>query len=599
MSIAFFKNNIKTAPYLIVLISILIFLPSLEYGFINLDDTFYVTNNEFIRSLSFQNIIKWFSREYVNLWIPLTIASFSIDYAVWGKMPFGYHFMNLMIHLMNIILIYMFFKRYKYKTLSIFFAVCIFAFHPVQVESVVWISERKNLLAFFFFILSMHVWKSWLKNRRLSHIFIMILLFVSSLISKPLFVLAPILFAIDVFYLEKRDNSNQKNYRISRYAVISCMFLSVIPSSLTLFFHFKEKGLSLPLAYSGMERFFTALTLPWHYFINFFYPLALSINYIPETQQNIFDFRIFFGILSILIFVYYILQKLKNPGDILFWLIWIFITILPVSTIIPINTWMNDRYLYAPLPALGLFLALFIERLSEKISFMKYSGIVLLIPLASITVNQEKLWRDAGILLKVSLEREPGAVQAKIWLLNYYMMKEDFKSAEILIEPILKVIPDSAYVNFCKLIILKRREKYMESFKTAIWAQKLNPDYSGLNRACGNFFMEMGEYKKSIIFYKRIPDNDHYESSQALLEQIQILIDRKDYDLALLAAEKALKLIPDRPEIYKSYAKTLYKKGKHIEALNILMNGVKRHMSNSELRKLLIEFAGRISRRQC
>ena len=132
----------------------------------NWDDPVYVTANPDIMGFTLENIWHAFTREYVSNYAPLHIISYIPDYALWGFNAFGYKLTNILLHALNAILFYALLARITSRRRFALAAAAVFLCHPVQVESVVWISQRKNLLAMFFFLLSFLTYLSWKEHRR-------------------------------------------------------------------------------------------------------------------------------------------------------------------------------------------------------------------------------------------------------------------------------------------------------------------------------------------------------------------------------------------------------------------------------------------------
>lgn len=131
----------------------LIYFNSLKNGFV-FDDEYYIVNNYLIKVLDSQGLWNMFSSFYRSDYLPVTFLSLSIDYWLYGLNPAGYHFSNTLLHFINALLVYQLVLRTTKSGTGAFWASLIFLVHPVQVESVAWIAERKNLLSFFFFSFS-------------------------------------------------------------------------------------------------------------------------------------------------------------------------------------------------------------------------------------------------------------------------------------------------------------------------------------------------------------------------------------------------------------------------------------------------------------
>jgi hypothetical protein len=145
----------------IVLLVITAFFPAVSGGFI-WDDETYVKNNALLTVPDGLKRI-WFSLDAPSQYFPLTYTTFFIERKFWGLNPSGYHWVNLLLHAANALLVWQLLKRLSVP--GAWLAAAIFALHPVQVESVAWISERKNVLSLFFYLLALMSWTEFIEER--------------------------------------------------------------------------------------------------------------------------------------------------------------------------------------------------------------------------------------------------------------------------------------------------------------------------------------------------------------------------------------------------------------------------------------------------
>src|SRR3989338_4775657 len=136
----------------ILLFTFCVYAKSLSFPFVNWDDPVYVTRNPLIQELSFGNLKKMFTQSHHTLYIPLTLVSFAIDYHLYHQNPFGFHLTNTLLHLANTALVYVILYALTKEWLLSIAVALLFGIHPVQIESVVWVTERKNVLCAFFIL---------------------------------------------------------------------------------------------------------------------------------------------------------------------------------------------------------------------------------------------------------------------------------------------------------------------------------------------------------------------------------------------------------------------------------------------------------------
>ena len=164
--------NIKRIGVLIglLILTVVVFFPSLKGGYLNWDDDMQILNNPDVLNLSFQSVKNYFTTFYVKSYQPLASLSFGLEYYFFGNNPLVPHSVNLIIHLLNIIVVYFLLINLvpKFKSLNVFI-VAIFALHPLQGELIGWVSTRSTLIFSFFFLLSCLYYVKFLKKENTSN----------------------------------------------------------------------------------------------------------------------------------------------------------------------------------------------------------------------------------------------------------------------------------------------------------------------------------------------------------------------------------------------------------------------------------------------
>jgi hypothetical protein len=193
---------------IIATITFIVFLPSLKNDFTNWDDNYYIVNNPDIKGFTFHNFSQVFSSKYVGNYLPLTMLTYMAEYQLFQLTPGYYHFTSLLLHIINCLLVFALIYGLSGERLTSLLVALLFAIHPMRVESVAWIAERKDVLSSFFFLLSLLSYVQYLKmgKRRLYYICAFSLLF--SLLSKPMAVSQP--FVLLLIYYLKNGRLNKK-----------------------------------------------------------------------------------------------------------------------------------------------------------------------------------------------------------------------------------------------------------------------------------------------------------------------------------------------------------------------------------------------------
>ena len=198
------KIKIIIPAFLIIIVTLISFYPSLKNDFTNWDDNLYVTENSTIRSLSPTNLKKISTAFFVTHYQPVTMFSYLLEYHFFKLNPFNYHLTNLILHLLNCLLVFWVIYLLSASIPVACLTALLFGIHPLQVESVAWISERKNLLYVFFFLGAMISYLYYLgKGKKLKYFLLCLGLFILALLSKSLaFTFPLVLLLLDYFLFQ-------------------------------------------------------------------------------------------------------------------------------------------------------------------------------------------------------------------------------------------------------------------------------------------------------------------------------------------------------------------------------------------------------------
>ena len=171
---------------------LLIYLPVLDYPFIKYDEEQYVTKNPHVLpGISAEGMLWAFRTVDAGFWQPLTWLSHMLDCQIYGLVAGGHHLTNLLLHIANTLLLFLLFKRMTDAFWKSAFVASLFALHPLHVESVVWVADRKDLLSTFFWLLTMGAYLRYVQRPGLSKYLMVLLSFALGLLSKPMLVTLP------------------------------------------------------------------------------------------------------------------------------------------------------------------------------------------------------------------------------------------------------------------------------------------------------------------------------------------------------------------------------------------------------------------------
>jgi len=400
----------------ILLLTWIIFGRALANGFLtNWDDTRYILNNEAVQGFSFEHIKSAFSTFYVGNYAPLQIISYMFDYSFWNLNASGFIATNISIHALNGALIYILLSRMGGSPFSALAGSLIFTLHPVQVESVAWISQRKNLLAMLFFLLSFLLYRRYTERKNSSQLYFYaasLVAFVLSLLSKSVAVILPLILIVYDSTYSLGLSMSTKLKRAAPYFLAALLVAAVALVSQS-----QESG-GGRAPYHGGSMLATGLTmLPvlGSYIRMVLWPSGLSAIYDPPVKTHI-DSDVLAAFLLLLLLItagIYLFRRCRRE---FVWYFTFFAGLLPVSQIIPIVTLMNDRYLYFPMIGVAGLYSCLLDRFSHKSGQFRVGSAVftgaLIICLAVATSLRIPVWRSSLALWNDAVVKSPTSYTA-------------------------------------------------------------------------------------------------------------------------------------------------------------------------------------------
>jgi hypothetical protein len=341
--------------------SLLAYMQVINIDFINYDDGLYVVENPHIKgNLTLENIIWAFSTGYAANWHPLTWLSHMLDFGVYGLNPMGHHWTNLQIHIANSILLFLFFKYLTGVLWRSAIVAALFAIHPLHVESVAWVAERKDVLCTFFWILSMWAYAGYVRHPQKKYYVLLIILFILGLMAKPMIVTLPFVLLLLDFWPLSRFQYMLHRQQIPIFKVIACLVREKIPlfilsavSSLITFFVQQHGGAVSSIEYLPlMARVTNAIVSYTVYIGKMIWPLHLAVLY---PLREWYPLQVMMsGLLLLVLSGLAILYRRRFPYLITGWFLYLG-TLVPVIGLVQVGIQrMADRYTYVPL--IGLFI---------------------------------------------------------------------------------------------------------------------------------------------------------------------------------------------------------------------------------------------------
>lgn len=527
----------------ILLLTFFTFFPSLKNGFTNWDDNVYIAENPMITNVSVDNIKKIIDTDnHVALnYHPITILSFAIDYKLSGYNPKTYHITNLVFHLLNTALVFWFLFLLSNKKLMVAVIVALFfGIHPMHVESVAWISERKDVLYTFFFLTSLICYHKYLhsfgKNKFLLY-GLTLLFFLLSVLSKAMAVVLPLVLMLIDYYEGRKLNKHSILEKLPFFLL--SLFFGVLA------YQIQSKGSAVAAleTFTWLQRFEFASYGMLNYIFKLFFPIKLSCFYpYPNPQESLPLLYYIAPFVVLTLFAFVLWRAHKNRG-VLFGFLFFCITIVLVLQFITVGkVIMADRYSY--LSYIGLLFPIAMgyawmqEQKAEKFILLKKVATIILIIYAVIFIflsfQRVKVWKNSDTIWSDAIQKYPNgeAYHSRAsYLVNKAAIDKGQKNAEV-------NEYDRALSDFSMSIQLKTRDAGVYVGRANIYSLK------------GQFDSALSDYSKAI----HLNDAD----AQTYLNRAGAYILMKQFNKAIVDYGTALTLDPDLFEARKnrSYAYT-------------------------------------------
>ena len=499
------------ALVIVLLFTFIAYIPALKAGFVNWDDPDYVSGNPLIKNIS--NLEMIFTTPIQGNYHPLTVISLILNYYISGFDPWSYHLLNIILHLANCFLVFRLALLLSRNNLIIAFtASLLFGIHPMHVESVAWVSERKDVLYSLFFLAGLISYTRYIDQGSKKQYWLTVLWLTLSLLSKPAAVIFPVvLFCVDILR-ERSFNFKLLLEKLPFFILALAMgfltFVAQKEKGATEALHIFNTGTRLLMSFYGIMMYFIKLIFPIN--LSPFYPFA-PIN--EDLPISYYISPLFSVLLIILIF-----YSLKRNRVIAFGILFYLINLLLVLQFIPVGSAIiADRYTYIPYIGFFYILGWLIDRYSKgSLTRSYYINIPLALILVALTFRQSKIWSNGASLWDHTIKTTPGA-RAYISRANLY--KEE-KKYDLAIQ----------YYNEALKINIADHEAYMS--RGNVYFDLNKPD------------LALADYKKSLEI------KPNYVTALDNVGAIYGL--RRQYDSALFYMNKALTINPGNISSYKN-----------------------------------------------
>ena len=528
----------------LVIVTFSVYYQVTDFEFVNYDDTAFVTENFHVRNGLTRTGIEYVFSNPSYIGMQLSVLSHMFDCELYGLTPGGHHLTNLILHLFNSVLIFIVFQQMTGAQWKSAFVAALFALHPLNVESVAWISERRNVLSTLFWLLTIITYVRYIRRPGTISYAPVLLCFTLGIMSKAMLVTLPfVLFLLDYWPLHRlhlfsKPPEGSAKIKIPERTLLQIILekipliaIAIVISLLTISIGNDPGGIFGGEALASAEalpinlRIQNAITSYAGYLAKMTYPSGLSALYLHPTTHALGKV-VFSGFLILSISIFTIIFAKKTPYLPVGWF-WYLGTLVPVIGIIQIGAQsMADRYAYISL--IGIFMIVawgvpdLLKRWPHREKWLAALSVATLLFLMPITWKQTGYWKNSTRLFERVIEVSPDNYLAHTYLGNVFNQKGNTEKA----------------------------------IRHYLYALRLKPNFANAHNALGIALYKQGRlndamdsYSKALAIKPGYADA-HYNMGMALLQ-------KGDIDGAIFRFQQALKINPNHPMIKNTLNKLI------------------------------------------
>ena len=527
-----FSRIPKWAPAAVLLFTAILYSQAIFNGFTSFDDDFYILKNPFLKDFSWHGVKAIFTSFYSSNYHPLTTLTYLIEYNRFGLNPLPYHLLNVILHLFNTWFVFMLAERLSGKRITALVVSVFFAVHPMHVESVAWVAERKDVLYAFFYLLSLLYYLRYMESGfRRKYYIIILFLFLASLLSKATAVSLPVLMiAIDLY---KGRPINAK----SLLEKVPFLLLSTLFGIVNILAQAAGGSINnIATSFGFLNRIFLFTSAIAEYIIRLIVPYSLSgMHYFPVLYKGWFHWEYYASLPFLLLITWLVARRSSLRKEIVFGISFFLITIFLMLQVISVGSALiSERYTY--IAYIGLFYIAGQGISNININKWRYVAVgvvsVIVITFSVQTWYRIGIWKDDTVLFNDMIEKNP-EVYFGYWMRGNFEKKDGNLYAAL------------------------------QDYNIAI---DLNPDFEDswynrgiINDALGNSRAAIRDYSVSIRLNPKMPDS-YNNRGWAYFRA-------GDASLAMVDFNKAISLKPGYTEAYNNRGWVYFQSGNFSAAL--------------------------------
>jgi len=600
----FVKRNIIVFIYFVLILStLLVYWQVRNFDFVNYDDKVYVYENPHVlNGLTRSGVIWAFTSCYFGYWQPLTWLSLMVDCQLFGPLPGRIHLVNVFLHIANTLLLFSVLKKMTDSTSSpqagslwsSAFVAAVFAIHPMHVESVAWISERKDILSTFFLLLTLAAYTGYTKSPTIYRYIASLVLFAFGLMAKPILVTLPfLLLLLDYWPLNRLmaqtpilGRPEAKSAPPAHKQSIYCCLLEKIPflvlsvvSSIITFLTQKSGAIiydtkTVPL----MDRASNAFLSYARYIGKLFWPQNLAVFYPFDAGSFVF-WQVAMSIVLLIVISILVIRFGRNRKYLPVGWFWFIGSLVPVIGLVKFTgSSYADRFTY--IPYIGLFIML-AWGLPELLSRWRYRKIVLgmaapmtLIALGTGAYRQVGVWNNSITLFSHAIEVTHDNAPVHNYLGNSYFDLKRYQDAMESCRQAINIMPDYAEAHYNLGNAYSKLGRYQDAAQAYKQAIKIKPGYTEAYNNLGNAYVGLGRFQEAAEAFKQaINVKTDYADAHNNLGNACLSLGR--WQDAIENYKQAIRIKPNWAEAHYNLGAAYGKIGRYQDALEIYKQAVR------------------------
>jgi len=520
-------------------------------GFISFDDYQYVTQNPHVNGgISCESVLWAFTSPNCGMWHPLTSLSHMLDCGLFGLNPAWHHLTSLLFHIANALMLFWVLKRMTGAVWQSAFVAAVFALHPLNVESVAWIAERKNLLSCLFWLLTIAAYLCYVRRPSVSRYLLTLLVFVMALMSKPVAVTLPLVLLLLDYWPFGRFDFGREWKNLYRLVLEKVPFLT-LSGAISVVTLLAQRNIGAVISTGGLAlkiRIANTFVSYLKYIEKMFWPSRLAMFY-PHPAGKLSMWQAAAAALVLLGISVWVIRLARSHRYLPVGWLWYLGTLVPVIGLVQSGeqAWA-DHYAYVPLIGLFIIIAWGLDDMSANWRYRKVvlgvSAAIAMAALLLCTRIQVRHWRDNITLYEHTLrvtENNTG-IHYNLGLALWSQGKVDEAISHFYQS--IKIFPNCPDVHNSMGLALLEKGKLDGAITYFTNALKLKPDYLDAQLSLGTALAAQGKIDQAIGHFNKVleikPDeaHAHYNLGQAYAQQ-------GDSEKAFYHWNEALKLQPD------------------------------------------------------